>query len=74
MPSPQLFDLRKPASIQADHSAFQSLKRYFEFIKSKQGVKSHISVINHDFLKRCQVRVCSYSILILTANTPLKRK
>ena len=54
MPSPQLFDLRKPASIQADHSAFQSLKRYFEFIKSKQGVKSHISVINHDFLKRCQ--------------------
>ena len=46
--------LRKPASIQADHSAFQSLKRYFEFIKSKQGIKSHISVINLDFLKRWQ--------------------
>jgi site-specific recombinase XerD len=46
--------LRKPASIQADQTALHSLRRYFEFIKSKQGVKSHISVINHDFLKRWQ--------------------
>ena len=46
--------LRKPASIQADQTALHSLRRYFEFIKSKQGVKSHISVINLDFLKRWQ--------------------
>lgn len=46
--------LRKPASIQADHSALQSLRRYFEFIKSKQGIKSHISVINLEFLRRWQ--------------------
>jgi integrase/recombinase XerD len=45
---------RKPATVDADNSAMNSLKSYFESINSKKGIDSHISVLNVEFLKRWQ--------------------